>query len=126
MLDTAPDRRRRRSADPLVALHHQLAQAREEGSHDAVVLAEASGLVVAGAGAWPVCEELAAFAPLLARELAGEIPSARVRSLRREASVLAFEVDGQEMFLCARGGEGREGSVARAAQGVSRILRDVA
>ena len=62
----AEDRRRRRSADPLVALHYQLSVTRSRGELDAIVVADASGVVVAGAGSWPVCEELAAYAPLLA------------------------------------------------------------
>src|SRR5215472_4561954 len=59
------DRRRKRSRDPLVALHYQLAHARSEGRLEAIVVADDSGVVVAGAGAWAVCEELAAYAPLL-------------------------------------------------------------
>jgi hypothetical protein len=60
------ERRRRRSSDPLVALHYQLSSARTAGDLDAIVVADPSGVVVAGAGSWPVCEELAAYAPLLA------------------------------------------------------------
>ena len=61
------DRRQRRSVDPLIALHYHLAQARTQSSLDAIVVADASGVVVAGAGSWAACEELAAYAPLLAR-----------------------------------------------------------
>ena len=46
------DRRRKRSDDPLVALHYQLAHARSEGRLDAIVVADDTGVVVAGAGAW--------------------------------------------------------------------------
>ena len=63
----ADERRRKRSNDPLIALHYQLAHARTEGRYDAVVVADGSGVVVAGAGAWATCEELAAYAPLLAQ-----------------------------------------------------------
>ena len=64
--DRTDDRRRRRSSDPLVALHYQLSSARTRGDLDAIVVADPSGVVVAGAGSWPLCEELAAYAPLLA------------------------------------------------------------
>src|SRR5215472_11586768 len=61
------ERRHQRSNDPLVALHYQLAQAGREGKVDAMVVADDSGVLVAGAGPWASCEELAAYAPLLAQ-----------------------------------------------------------
>ena len=45
------DRRKHRSDDPLVALHHQLSHVRTEADLDAVVIADGAGLVVAGANA---------------------------------------------------------------------------
>ncbi len=56
------DRRRRRSEDPITALHYQLSFARAEAELEALVLVDDSGCLVAGAGAWPLCEELAAYA----------------------------------------------------------------
>ncbi len=129
--DGGPDRRRKRSADPLVALHYALSNARTEGEIDAIVLADPSGIVVAGAGSWAVCEELAAYAPLLAHpEPVGQGASTRLDSLRTEVEVRALEVAGQEVLLCARGPSCRTGTihphVTRAAQGIDRILRGVA
>jgi hypothetical protein len=117
------ERRRKRSMDPLVALHYQLAVARAEGGLDAVVLADASGVVVAGAGAWPVCEELAAYAPLLVCS-DGSSPSVsrRVDALRDEVDVHSLSVGGQDVLLCARGGRGRRESIEKLAAGVERIL----
>lgn len=115
------ERRTKRSQDPLVALHYQLASVREETRCDVVVLAERGGFVVAGAGSWPACEELAAFAPLLAAEPDGASP--RVLALRAEVELVPVRVDGEEMFLLARGGAERRASVERAAEGVARILR---
>jgi hypothetical protein len=122
-MTTDKERRRKRSADPLVALHYQLATARSEGELDAIVLADASGVVVAGAGSWPVCEELAAYAPLLVCS-DGSTPSVsrRVEALRPEVEVLPLSVAGQDVLLCARGGRARGDSVAKAAAGVERIL----
>jgi hypothetical protein len=127
----ADDRRRRRSSDPLIALHYALSHARREGELDAIVLADPSGIVVAGAGSWAVCEELAAYAPLLAHpEPVGESTSSRLDSLRNEVEVRALEVAGQEVLLCARGPSCRTGAmdprVTRAAEGIDRILRGVA
>ena len=129
--DGGPDRRRRRSADPLVALHYALSHARTNAALDAIVLADPSGIVVAGAGSWAVCEELAAYAPLLAHpEPVALDTSSRLDALRNEVEVRALEVEGQEILLCARGPSCRAGTidphVTRAAQGIDRILRGVA
>jgi hypothetical protein len=123
-------RRHRRSSDPLIALHYALSRARQDGDLDAIVLADPSGIVVAGAGSWPVCEELAAYAPLLAGPVpVGGATSARLEALRGEVEVRALDVAGHEVLLCARGGACRVGvqdpHVTRAAQGIDRILRGV-
>ena len=132
MIDS--DRRRRRSADPLIALHYQLSSTRARGELDAIVVADTSGVVVAGAGSWPVCEELAAYAPLLADGSWGTMTaqvSSRVDSLRKDAMIQRLTIAGQEVLLCARHKkktEAREAFEAavrdldEAARGVSRIL----
>ncbi|HVH43614.1 MAG TPA: hypothetical protein VM925_14765 [Labilithrix sp.] len=132
------DRRRRRSSDPLVALHYQLSSTRTRGDLDAIVVADPSGVVVAGAGSWPVCEELAAYAPLLAdgdwASMSTQV-SSRVESLRREVDVRSVSIGGQEVLLCTRHKRRMEAVEAieassreldEAAQGVSRILTTVA
>jgi hypothetical protein len=117
----AQDRRKQRSEDPLVALHYQLSQAKQQGALEAIVLADASGVVVAGAGSWVVCEELAAYAPLLAQN-DNDLP-ARVASLRAECEVRAMTAAGQPMLLCAMGKPSHRGQAAdRASSGVVRIL----
>ena len=127
---TLEDRRRKRSDDPLIALHYQLAHARHDGALEAIVVADPSGVVVAGAGAWAVCEELAAYAPLLAQGVVWNEPgvgaSARMASLRGEVDIETMQIDGVEVYLCARGGGMRGASIARASAGVSRILRTAA
>jgi len=123
------DRRRKRSEDPLVALHYALAHARHEGRLEAIVVADDAGVVVAGAGAWAVCEELAAYAPLLAQGVWSE-PGAgaqsRVAELRTEVDVQPVDVEGQTVLLCARGGWLRAMAMERAAAGVARILKRAA
>lgn len=124
---TVPEnRRRKRSDDPLVALHYQLTHARHEGQLDAIVVADHAGIVVAGAGASAVCEELAAYAPLLAQGLwcePGLNADRHMAELRTEVDVQPVDVDGQTVLLCARGGWMRAMAVEMAAQGVARILR---
>ncbi len=123
------ERRRRRSDDPLVALHYQLAHARQEGQLEAIVVADDAGVVVAGAGAWATCEELAAYAPILAQGQwtePGLDDTSRMAELRGQVDVQPVEVDGQTVLLCVRGGRNATaGSTAvdRAAAGVARILR---
>jgi hypothetical protein len=110
------DRRVRRSSDPLVALHYQLTETRKRGGFEAVVLADPSGVVVAGSGSWPVCEELAAFAPLVER-----LPDPRL-------DMVVWPVSMNGALLCARGGgsdeasETREQALNAASEGVFRIL----
>jgi hypothetical protein len=128
-MTVSEDRRRKRSQDPLVALHYQLAHARHEGSLEAIVVADDSGVVVAGAGSWAVCEELAAYAPLLAQGVWNEpglIGPSRVAELaapEAQVDVQSVKVDGQTVLLCARGGGRRGAAMERAAQGVARILK---
>ena len=119
------DRRRRRSDDPITALHYQLAATRWEANLDALVLVDDAGCLVAGVGSWPVCEELAAFAPLLAH------PSAirdaglgtRLAALSSHVELLRLSVDGSTVLLCGRGENAKRGaSIARAAAGCTRIL----
>jgi len=107
----------------MVALHFQLASARSEGKLEAMVVADDAGLVLAAAGPWAKCEELAAYAPLLARghwAEPGVADADAMAELGASASVQSVEVGGQRMLLCARGGTG--GSLARRAEGVARIL----
>src|SRR4029077_4660195 len=95
------DRRRRRSSDPLVALHYQLAHASDHGKADAMVVADDSGVTLAGSGPWALCEELAAYAPLLAQDVwcdpgledCGSM--AQLAKLRTEVDVRRVDVEGQ-------------------------------
>jgi hypothetical protein len=119
------DRRRRRSDDPITALHYQLAHTRAEAGLDAVVLVDDSGCLVAGAGAWPACEELAAYAPLLANRAAigNAAVGSRIKALEAEVTVHTLTVDGCEVVLCGRGGDpSRQDRMVRAAAGCQRIL----
>lgn len=123
MTTTLEDRRRKRSEDPLIALHYQLAQARSEAEIEAIVLADGSGVVVAGAGSWAVCEELAAYAPLLAGDPMDETKTTeRLAKMHAEVDVRPMHVDGVEVFLAARGGRAVSELMSKVAGGISRIL----
>lgn len=126
--DSTSDRRRRRSEDPITALHYQLSFARTEAQLEALVLVDDSGCLVAGAGAWPLCEELAAYAPLLAHPSAiqNEKVGSSLAAMARETEIRTMMIDGCEALICGRGGSvGRAASIARAAAGCRRILGGV-
>jgi len=120
-MTTLTDRRQHRSEDPLVALHYHLASARARGNLDAMVLADGSGIVVAGAGSWAMCEEIAAYAPLLAERDPAPV-SARIEALRDAVMVQPLAYSSGPVFLCARGGAD-EDALKNTAEGVVRILR---
>lgn len=114
------ERRIRRSDDPMTALHYQLAFARKEADLEAIVLADSAGCLVAGAGAWPVCEELAAYAPLIA---SGDVQNdaSRLATVAEAAEAHVFSIGGAEVILCARGSAQSE-LMNRVAAGCRRIL----
>lgn len=118
------ERRRRRSEDPITALHYQLSAARTDGKLEALVLVDDRGCLVAGAGAWPTCEELAAYAPFLvdASPTSFEAGS-RIAELSKDVTVKTLPVGPAEALLASRGGgENRSAAIKRAALGCQRIL----
>ena len=119
------ERRTHRSDDPIVALHYQLSTVRSEASFDALVLVDGSGCLVAGAGAWPLCEELAAYAPFLAHRTSAQTRevASRAGEIARDTHVRSMQIEGSEVLLCARGG-GQEVTpwIVRAVAGCRRIL----
>ncbi|MFO0616712.1 MAG: hypothetical protein U0414_29230 [Polyangiaceae bacterium] len=119
------ERRKRRSRDTITALHYQLATTRSLGGLEAVVLVDDRGCLVAGAGAWPACEELAAYAPLLEdpSKIVRRTVSARVDQLSSEAIARGVDIDGAPAVLCGRGGGAdRSQFLELASAGIRRIL----
>ena len=115
----ADERRRKRSDDPLVALHYQLAHARTEGRFDAVVVADGSGVVVAGAGRMGHLRRARRVRALCSPRASGPSRASTTRrgspSFAREVDVQPVDVDGQTVLLCSRGGGRRTGAMDRAA-----------
>ena len=121
----ASERRQRRSEDTVTALHYQLAAARSEATMSAVVLVDDQGLLIAGAGTWPACEELAAYAPLFAdpRGISSADVGARVRELSPQIAIQTMDLEGSTILVCGQGASPSQGAVvARAAAGCRRIL----
>ncbi len=120
-----PERRRQRSEDTLAALHLQLTYIREVTGLEALVLVESSGCLLASAGATPTCDELAAWAPLLATPtaVANDAIASRVAMFAIDVAVRPVAVLGDQVLLCGRGDAVTRGpALARAAQGCQRIL----
>lgn len=120
-MNTDAERRRRRSEERHVALRYQLEHSRDHGRLEALVLADDGGIVVSGAGDTAICEELAAFGPLMARSPAN-LP---LPDLLRggEVAVRPLRLHGQELFLVALGGNvARDALLHHSTQGVHRIL----
>jgi hypothetical protein len=120
------ERRRARSADSLVALGRLLDGSRRAGGLEAVAVADASGCLVAGAGAFRTCEELAALAPLLPESsaAANDVVPDRLHVLARRIEVRRLTIDGVEVLVCGRGSDaGALGAALdHAATGSQRIL----
>ncbi|HEV8246166.1 MAG TPA: hypothetical protein VGP93_10380, partial [Polyangiaceae bacterium] len=68
-LDPGLERRKDRCQNTLGALTRLLESARRRAEAVALALSDGSGVLVAGAGAAQLCDELAAYAPLLAADL---------------------------------------------------------
>ena len=119
------ERRLCRSADPLLALSRLLDAARRDTRVEAVAVADETGCLVAGAGAWRACEELAAWAPLqLGRATpANDTVPTRIDVLSRRTTVRRLSVDGIEVLLSCQGeAEAARQALERAAAGCERIL----
>jgi hypothetical protein len=96
-----------------------LESARRTTGTEAVALADASGLLIAGAGSHLSCEELAALA---AASPANDTVPSRLEVLQAGARLLRLRVNGVEVLLCATGAGELDESLEHVAAGVRRIL----
>ncbi len=98
--------------------------ARRDGPVEALALADESGVLVAGAGCWQTCEELAAVAPLLpGGDPANDIVPTRLDVLARRTEVRRLSIDGISVLLCGSGDQAALAeALGRAAGGCVRIL----
>ncbi|MBX3182130.1 MAG: hypothetical protein KIT72_10260 [Polyangiaceae bacterium] len=106
---SSEDRRQHRSADPVIALGRLLDAARRRSGARSLAVADASGLLIAGAGHIQRCEELAALA---AAEGWASASDGRARALG---------VRGMPVLLCAEGA-GSQAAIDDASAGTVRIL----
>src|SRR4051812_47010869 len=115
------DRRQARSENTQVALTRLLEAARRSAELEALALGDELGLLMAGAGAAQLCDELAAVAPLFASPNV-ELPGS-LEILGAGTEVRRLAVDGSELFICGRGGD-LDRALLHAAAGCARILTE--
>jgi hypothetical protein len=117
------DRRRQRSSDALLSLSRLLDAARRLGGLHALAVADPTGVLVAGSGPFRLCEELAAYAPLvLAPDPANDIVPTRLDVLARRTEVRRLSIDGVEVLLVAHGNVPHSSGIEHAIAGCERIL----
>ncbi len=119
---TRNDRRSRRSDDLATALRFLLASQRDRAGLTHLLLATSEGMLLAWDGDQAECEELAAYAPFIARGEGYVLDARRLAGL----SVHTFTVRNDEELLLLLRGEGAADHVATALltsiEGVARIL----
>ncbi|MEO6601952.1 MAG: hypothetical protein ABIQ16_18885 [Polyangiaceae bacterium] len=113
------DRRQARSENTQVALTRLLEAARRSAELEALALGDELGLLMAGAGAAELCDELAAVAPLFGSPNV-ELPLS-LDVLGAGTEVRRLAIDGTELFICGRGGD-LDAALRQAVAGCARIL----
>ncbi len=117
------ERRHETRRGALESLHRLLDSVRRSGGLEAIAVADATGCLVAGAGAWRACEALAAWAPVLGANAANDVMPTRLDVLARRTDVRRLAIDGIEVLVCGRGDpEHRAPALAAASSGCERIL----
>jgi len=114
------DRRQARSENTLVSLTRLLEAARLSAELEALALGDELGLLMAGAGAAELCDELAAVAPLFGSADNTTLPR-NLDALGGGTEVRRLAVEGSELFICGRGGD-LSAALGRVAAGCARIL----
>jgi hypothetical protein len=128
MIDAAPrdareERRRNRTESALEALTRLVEASRHRAGLDAVAVSDPNGLLLAGAGAARLCDELAAWAPVVARGADNDTIPTSLDSFEGRMRSRRLSVDGIQIvvtFCGARADEPAELDAVSA--GCARIL----
>jgi hypothetical protein len=116
------DRRKDRTTETLRALSRLLEAARRRAGLEALAVADGAGLLLAGAGPARLCDELAAWAPLVERMADNDTAPSALDSLERRTGRRRLSVDGFEIVVSALGDTP---SAAREMDAVSAGLRRI-
>jgi hypothetical protein len=123
-MEQHPERRQRRSSDPLRALRLQLDACRVDAAIDAMVISDESGLCLAASGSFHTCGEVAAQLPLVANDIDYFEGTVSATDESWDVALRRVEVLGTPLFVCAVGGAGlrRARQLDRSVGGMARIL----
>ena len=117
------ERRSRRSDDLAMALQYLLAAQRERAGLTHILLSTVDGILLAFDGDRAECEELAAYAPFIARGEGFALDPRRVAGV----TVNRFRVGREDLLLLLRGDAAAvqvAPALMAAVEGVARILGD--
>jgi hypothetical protein len=118
------DRRQNRTESTLEALSRLVEASRRRSGVQAVAVADRAGLLLAGAGAHQLCEELAAWAPLMGRGADNDIIPSCLDSFEGRMRLRRLSVDGIEIVVSFSGsGADTASELDAVAAGCARILR---
>lgn len=118
------ERRLRRANTATQALRFQLQSCCEDGSIDAMVVADGDGLPLASSGDTHACDEVAARMVLVGSRIRELDCTLLDEGHTWDVQMLKIDVDGAELLVCAVGGSAsaRKRQIARGADGARRIL----
>lgn len=118
------ERRLRRAETTTEALRYQLAACCEDGSIQAMVVADGDGLPLASSGDTFACDEVAARMVLVGPKIKTFDGTLFGAGHAWDVQMMKVDVEGTELLVCAVGGsaEARNMQIARGAQGAVRIL----
>jgi hypothetical protein len=118
------DARRRRSADPSLALHFQLAACCDDGEVSAMAMADDDGLPLALAGEFGACREVADKLARVASRIHSAEYTAYAPGQRWDVSMQRVTTAQGDVIVCAIGGSADERRlrIGRTAAAAQRIL----
>ncbi|HEV8551023.1 MAG TPA: hypothetical protein VGQ57_18375 [Polyangiaceae bacterium] len=123
--DVIDDRRRDRTRNALDALTRLVEASRRRSGVEAVTVSDPSGLLLAGSGAHRLCEELAAWAPVMARGADNDTVPSSLDSFEGRMRLRRLSIDGLEMVVTFCGARDEHSSELEAVSaGCTRILRE--
>ncbi|HEX5101627.1 MAG TPA: hypothetical protein VFV94_19080 [Polyangiaceae bacterium] len=128
MLDAAPrdpreDRRKHRTEVALEALTRLVEASRRRTQLDAVAVSDPNGLLLAGAGAARLCEELAAWAPVMGRGADNDTVPSSLDAFESRTRLRRLSVDGIQIVVTFCGARPDEPAELEAVSaGCARIL----
>ena len=97
--EPAADRRRNRTQSALEALTRLVEASRRRSGVDAVAVSDPTGMLLAGAGAHRLCEELAAHAPIVVRQADNDTVPTCLDSFESRTRLRRLAIDGFEIVV---------------------------